>query len=233
MCFDCWVRKFDYRHAVDVHATTPLPKGVKFALFTLPVCAKDIADGDGMTVYVKIVDADDEDQLQGSESIPLNVKQAVYKRKRERKRRNYTKADELHGLIIRSGYRIITLDNRQQILTKKYRIRLRGIDAPELGMEYGNEAKEELVKLVEGWCLRLLVYGQDQYRRFVCDVYCNDTFVQEEMLRKGFAWHYEDYDQGLEFANWQKEARSKRRGLWKSTKPKKPWEWRRRNPMQR
>ncbi|GLT89130.1 hypothetical protein SLE2022_071280 [Rubroshorea leprosula] len=233
MWFDCGICKFDHRHVADLHATTPLPKGAKFVLFTLPVRARDVADGDGMTVYVKIVDADNEDGLRGSKSIPLNVKQAVYQRKMERERKNYTKADELHRLIIRSGYRIITLDNGKEIITKICRIRLRGIDAPELGMEYGNEAKEELVKLVEGRCLRLLVYGQDEYRRFVCDVYCNDTFVQEEMLRKGFAWHYEAYDQRLEFANWQKEARSKRRGLWKSTKPKKPWEWRRRNPMQR
>lgn len=49
-------------------------------------------------------------------------------------------------------------------------------------MPYGDEAKEELTNLVQGKCLRILVYGEDQYGRSVGDIYCNGTFVQ--VLRK-------------------------------------------------
>ena len=56
---------------------------------------------------------------------------------------------------------------------------IRGIDAPESEMPYGKEATEELTKIVEGKCLRILVYEIDSYGRLVGDIYCdNNTFVQ-------------------------------------------------------
>lgn len=61
-------------------------------------------------------------------------------------------------------------------------------------MPYGQVAKEELVKLLEGKCLRVLVYGEERYGRCVADVYCNGIFAQEVMLKKGGAWHYSAYD---------------------------------------
>ena len=67
-------------------------------------------------------------------------------------------------------------------------------------MPYGKEAKEELVKLVGGKCLRVLVYGEDRYGRCVGDIYCNGKFIQETMLKKGLAWHYSAYDQRIELA---------------------------------
>ena len=45
-------------------------------------------------------------------------------------------------------------------------------------MLYGKEAKEELTKIVQGKCLRVLVYGVDRYGRYVADIYCNGKFVQ-------------------------------------------------------
>jgi endonuclease YncB( thermonuclease family) len=54
----------------------------------------------------------------------------------------------------------------------------RGIDAPENSMPYGKEAKEELVKLVQGRTLKISVYDTDWYGRLVGDVECNGVFVQ-------------------------------------------------------
>lgn len=51
-------------------------------------------------------------------------------------------------------------------------------------MPYGKEAKEELVKLIQGKHLKVYVYGDDRYGRCVGDVYCNGTFIQ---VRK-IAW---------------------------------------------
>ena len=45
-------------------------------------------------------------------------------------------------------------------------------------MPYGQEAKEELTKIVQGKCLRVLVFDEDRYGRCVGDVYCNGIFVQ-------------------------------------------------------
>ncbi|KAK1436372.1 hypothetical protein QVD17_02151 [Tagetes erecta] len=108
----------------------------------------------------------------------------------------------------------------------KYRIRLRGIDAPESSMPYGKEAKDELVKMIDGKCLDILIFGEDRYGRFVGDVYCNGIFVQDSLLKKGLAWHYTNYDKRPELEKWEKDARAKRVGLWTSPNPEKPWEWR-------
>lgn len=45
-------------------------------------------------------------------------------------------------------------------------------------MPYGQEAKMELTKIVQGKSLRVLVYGEDRYHRSVADIYCNNIFVQ-------------------------------------------------------
>jgi endonuclease YncB( thermonuclease family) len=54
----------------------------------------------------------------------------------------------------------------------------RGIDAPENSMPYGKEAKEELLKLVQGRTLKISVYDTDRYGRLVGDIECNGVFVQ-------------------------------------------------------
>ncbi|KAK4550959.1 hypothetical protein RGQ29_032661 [Quercus rubra] len=184
-------------------APISLPAGVKYEFQTFPVDSRAIADGDGMTVYVSTTDPRE------SSCVPREVQVAAVQRSQARVEKNYTKADAIHEKIIESGYR--------------------GIDAPENAMPYGKEAKEELTKIVKGKCLRVLVYGEDQYGRCVADIYCDGKFVQELMLKKGFAWHYATYDQRPELARWEKEAQAKRVGLWASSNPEKPWEWRKKN----
>ncbi|CAL5366450.1 unnamed protein product [Camellia sinensis] len=210
---------------------TSLPEGLQFELQTLPVDAKAVADGDTITVYVSTMDPRE------SSSVPIDVQIAAVERSKARAGKNYAKADALQKQIVDSGYRItghsqLVFHHRvlniqsQEILARKYRIRLRGIDAPESAMPYGKEAKEELTKLVQGKCLRVLVFDQDRYGRFVGDIYCNGIFIQESMLKKGLAWHYKAYDRRPELEKWEKEARAKRVGLWASSNPEMPWEWR-------
>lgn len=64
----------------------------------------------------------------------------------------------------------------------------RGIDAPEGEMPYGEESKQELLKLVQGKSLRILVYGEDQYGRSVGDIYSNGIFVQVHRLVLTWLW---------------------------------------------
>jgi hypothetical protein len=54
----------------------------------------------------------------------------------------------------------------------------RGVDAPESLMPYGKEAKEELVRLVQGKSLNISIYDSDWYGRLVGDVDCDRAFVQ-------------------------------------------------------
>ncbi|MCL7043190.1 hypothetical protein MKW94_018123, partial [Papaver nudicaule] len=121
---------------------------------------------------------------------------------------------------------VLTGSNNEDILAKKYRVRLSGIDCPESKMPFGQEAKQQLVKLVEGKCLVIHVYTEDRYGRLVGDIHCNGKFVQEIMLKKGCAWHYAAYDKRPELIKWENAARAARVGLWASPNPEKPWEWR-------
>jgi endonuclease YncB( thermonuclease family) len=212
---------------VTAGVPTSLPEGVMFEMHTLPVDPKAIPDGDTITVYVSTTDPRE------SSFVPKEVQVAAVKRSKARVQRNYPLADEHHQKIIDAGYRVIHLQqNDEEILARKYRIRFKGIDAPESKMPYGQEAKEELVKLIQGKCLKIFVYDTDQYGRSVGDVYCNGMFIQELMLKKGCAWHYPAYDKRQELATWEKEARAKRVGLWAASNPEKPWDWRRDRPSQ-
>jgi hypothetical protein len=66
----------------------------------------------------------------------------------------------------------------------------RGIDAPELKMEYGMEARNELVNLIEGKCVMIYVYEKDQYERYIGDIYCGGVFIQvkQKILTLCFFW---------------------------------------------
>ncbi|XP_071711447.1 staphylococcal-like nuclease CAN1 [Rutidosis leptorrhynchoides] len=207
------------RSLVELTTCDPplVAKGLKFSLHTLPVDPKAVQDGDGMIVYVSAQES--------LSDVPQEIQIAMVERNKARAERNYGKADALLLQIKDAGYGLPVINN-EQILAQKYRIRLRGIDAPEMSMPYGKEAKDELVKIIGGKCLTILIFDQDQYGRHVGDIYCNGIFVQESMLKKGLAWHYTFHDRRQELAKWEKDARAKRIGLWASSKPEKPWEWR-------
>ncbi|XP_068668033.1 staphylococcal-like nuclease CAN2 [Aristolochia californica] len=196
-----------------------LPEGVQFELVTLPVDAKAVADGDTVTVYVDTADPRE------SAFVPSGIHEAAIRRSQARAVRNFVQADALQKEIVAAGYRVIS-SNGTDVLARKYRIRLRGIDAPESAMPYGKEAKQELLKILDGKRLKIFAYGDDRYGRCVGDVYSDGLFVQELMLKKGLAWHYAAYDQRPQLAKWEREARSGRIGLWASPNPEKPWEWR-------
>lgn len=213
-----------YEIACEPSSSVSLPQGVQFVLCTLPVNAKDVGDGDGVTAYVDTADPRE------SADVPADVHEAVFQRIEAREARNFREADRLKKCINNAGYVFKKNGNGEEILARKYRIRLRGIDAPESQMAYGKEAKDELTKLVQGKCLRIDVYNIDQYGRYVGDIYCNGVFVQEKLLKRGFAWHFAKHDKRPEFAKWEGQARSAGRGLWASSNPEKPWEWRKSNP---
>ncbi|KAI3961574.1 hypothetical protein MKW92_032768 [Papaver armeniacum] len=159
---------------------------------------------------------------------PPSVSPRMYKRQYQNDQKH------VHPKIIRRQMRcirplILKGSNNEEVLARKYRIRLRGIDAPENKQPSGKEAKKELIKLVQGNCVIIHVYGEDKYNRLVGDVYCNGQFVQEVMLKKGLAWHYAAFDKRPELKKWAKEAKAAGIGLWASSVPEKPWEWRKNN----
>jgi endonuclease YncB( thermonuclease family) len=123
----------------------------------------------------------------------------------------------------------ITVKSGQKYL----RVRLAGIDAPELYQEYGQEARAFLNRLCYGRQLTLQPTGTDVYGRMVARIYLADgQDVNRLMVQHGQAWYSKLKNQPEDkvMARLQTQARKARLGLWSQEHPQPPWQWRRAHP---
>jgi len=102
---------------------------------------------------------------------------------------------------------------------KIFKVRYIGIDAPEEGRPYYEEAKNKNIELVLGKFVRLErdVSETDQYGRLLRYVYVSNTFINAEMVRTGYAQvatFPPDVEKEEFFIELQEEAISNSRGLW-------------------
>ena len=67
------------------------------------------------------------------------------------------------------------------------RIRLRGIDTPELSEPRGQEGREDAARRRGRGPIRIVPHGQDVYGRTVADVFVNGKNVAETLKMEGFA----------------------------------------------
>lgn len=115
-----------------------------------------------------------------------------------------------------------------------HRIRLAGIDAPELDQPYGPEAAALLRKLVLNKPVLAELLEEDKYGREVAHVYYSSTQdVACTLLLEGAAWQHPFFDKQhshyLIHAELQEEAMLFCRGLWAKEPIVPPWQWRRRH----
>jgi endonuclease YncB( thermonuclease family) len=108
-------------------------------------------------------------------------------------------------------------------------IRLEGIDTPERGQPFGNQARRHLSDLTYGKIATVAVSGEDQFGRSLGIVTVDGQDINAAMVRDGFAWRYL-YSSDKELARLEAEARRERRGLWQDRDPTPPWDYRRENP---
>ena len=67
------------------------------------------------------------------------------------------------------------------------RIRIRGIDTPELSEPEGQAAKERLAELLRNGIVRIVPRGRDVYDRLIADVFVDGRNVAERLESEGFA----------------------------------------------
>lgn len=110
------------------------------------------------------------------------------------------------------------------------RIRLHGIDAPELAQPHGEAARAFLSETVLGPPVVVLPLERDRYGRTVARLRLEDgTSVQELLLLAGLAWWYEEYaPEAADLEAAEATARRDRRGVWSEDQPVPPWVWRER-----
>ena len=123
---------------------------------------------------------------------------------------------------VHDGDTITGLDEDQ----KQFKIRLDAIDAPELGMAFGQASRKALSEKVLGKQVEVIVKTKDRYGRTVGHVLLDKRDVNLEMIEEGMAWHYTHYDHNKRLAEAEQEARGDRIGLWSDPNPVSPWDWR-------
>ncbi len=67
------------------------------------------------------------------------------------------------------------------------KLRLRGIDAPEIITTEGQAAKRYLQKLLKNSQVLITSTKSDKYDRYLADIWVGDTFINQVMLDKGYA----------------------------------------------
>lgn len=96
------------------------------------------------------------------------------------------------------------------LVSDRVRIRLAGMDAPEMSQPGGAEARSHLIRLIAGGSVRIEPTGKDKYGRVVARVYVRAGDLGQLMVRDGYA----RAAYGRDYAAEERAARRSRAGLW-------------------
>ncbi|WP_262298445.1 thermonuclease family protein [Microvirga sesbaniae] len=138
------------------------------------------------------------------------------------------------GLALKPGAR--ALEGRAQVTDGdtirigEARIRLKGIDAPEMeqrcsraGRSYacGETSRRVLIDLVSGQVVRCRATGRDRYQRILARCTVNGRDIGARLVEDGWAVSY-----GRDYEPEETRARSRSAGLWEGDF-ERPQDWRR------
>jgi micrococcal nuclease len=107
------------------------------------------------------------------------------------------------------------------------RVRLADIDCPELDQPRGLQAKDFTSRLVFGHDVSIETRGLDQYNRVIGRVTVDGSDVSEALVHSGLAWVYSRGPADRALSEAERDARSRRAGIWADPSPVPPWTWRR------
>lgn len=109
----------------------------------------------------------------------------------------------------------------------QFKVRLDGIDAPELKQAFGQRSKQSLATICAGKTAEVIDRGKDRFGRTIGRINCAGIDANSEQLRRGMAWAFTRYvPMGSPFYELESYARLRQTGLWADAHPVAPWEWR-------
>lgn len=118
--------------------------------------------------------------------------------------------------------------NIRRVKGRTEKVRLRGIDCPEINQPFGRKSRQIAFEIVKGQTIIVQPKERDRYGRLVADIILLDgRNLGNELVRNGACWWFRRYapdDKNLKEAETQ--AKSERRGLWADSNPIPPWIWR-------
>ena len=118
---------------------------------------------------------------------------------------------------------------------KQTKVRLCGIDAPEIEQPLGIKSRDKLRELLKGGRVEFYAIEQDRYGRTVAELAVTtgdpkEIFVNEKIVSLGMAYHYAKYSgncpnkAAIEAA--EEVARTGKFGVWRTAGAVKPWDYR-------
>ncbi|WP_346293957.1 thermonuclease family protein [Sphaerothrix gracilis] len=120
--------------------------------------------------------------------------------------------------------------------TQELKIRLCGIDAPEMEQPLGEASRNHLRSLINqgDGTLIVLPVERDRYGRTVAELFVatstGEIHLNSQMTLDGYAYHYERYSDSCPnqsaIALGEEQARLARVGVWASPGAVTPWEYR-------
>lgn len=112
------------------------------------------------------------------------------------------------------------VDGDTYILATGEKVRMIGIDAPEMSTYFGNDAKKHLKELIQGKTVRIkadvMNRDKDRYGRLLRYTYLNNQDINQKMVCDGYAIAYTrfKFNKKTKYIYCQKSATENKQGMW-------------------
>lgn len=114
--------------------------------------------------------------------------------------------------------RVITVEH------DTFLVKLKGVDAPEIGQEFANESTKFLSGLVSAKGVTVEYSSKDRWgNRLVYVKSKKGENINEKMISNGYGWVDRFFIKDTALMELQETAKSKNQGLWLNEDPMEPW----------
>jgi micrococcal nuclease len=110
--------------------------------------------------------------------------------------------------------------------SKRIKLRLAGIDAPEIKQTFGQQSRQSLYQLCWGKDARYDAKAIDHFGRTVAVLRCDQINVSQAQVERGMAWAARRAGNGSHLKMLETAARKAKAGLWSDPHPVAPWRFR-------
>jgi micrococcal nuclease len=109
------------------------------------------------------------------------------------------------------------------------KLRIKGIDAPEVCQAWGMQSREALARMVWGQRVTVQLNDVDDHGRWLAQVFVNGEDVGARLVAQGHAWSYQFRRDPGPYAFQQQQAAINRLGLFGQPQAMRPREFRQRH----
>ena len=110
-----------------------------------------------------------------------------------------------------------------------FKVRLEGLDAPEICQAWGTQSRDALRERLGHRDVTVAIHGYDDYGRALAQIESGGGDVAAWMVRQGHAWSYRFHRDRGSYVVQEVRARRARRGLFGDAAPEYPRDFRRRH----